>query len=386
MGQIQWKSISSVQGQKRWPLKTQPQFSTHYIKAQNIQFSGQPSRWTWKKRSLVFLSVLASLGLFPVILEKINPDFGFLLGAQTKTEAHTYQPAPATLQRLKTQVTELANIPRETAHPQQLDEAARYIKRQWEALGLKVTEQPFVLDGKTYRNLWVSFEPKNPSAIQERVIIGAHYDTVEGSPGADDNASGVVGLLELARQLKNNAASLNAPVDLVAYTLEEIHRDAQGNALGARGSKAHVDYLKNHHIPVQGMISLEMIGSFSTKKGTQEYPLPILERLYPDSANFIAVVGYQQGKPWVEKVTQAFAKSRTIDAHPMYLPLKLESLPLHRSDHSSFIDAGIPALMLTDTAEFRNHTYHTEADTPEKLNYTEMAKVIQGVYYFLQTL
>ncbi len=395
MEATQWKPVafSKAQQQKSGSVTLQARETTNYCKTQNkgqpaqsVRFSGEPSPSLWKKRFLYLLTFLVSLGLASVIVEKENPDYGILLGPQAPEKAHTYQPTSATLQRLQNQVTELAHIPRETANPQQLDEAARYIRKQWEALGLQVKEQPFTLDGKAYQNLWVSFEPENPNPEQERVIIGAHYDTVKGSPGADDNASGVVGLLELARQLQKDSTSLKAPVDLVAYTLEEVHRDAQGNVLGARGSKAHVDYLKKHDIPVRGMISLEMIGFFSDKKGTQSYPLSILKKIYPDSADFIAVVGYQRGKSWVEKVTQAFAQSGTINAHPMYLPLKLEALPLHRSDHSSYIDGGIPALMLTDTAEFRNHTYHTEKDTPEKLNYTEMAKVIQGVYYFLKTL
>lgn len=270
-------------------------------------------------------------------------------------------------QRLYRDVAYLTRLLRNPEHMDQLNQSADYIKAQWEKLGLSVKEQRFQVNGKTFRNLIVSIGPHT----RERFVIGAHYDVYRDQPGADDNASGVAGLLELTRLLLENRPPLKTRLDLVAYTLEE-------QPYATLGSQMHVDQLLQDNIPVKGMISLEMIGYFSDQPNSQNFPSKLMKWLYPNKGNFIAAVGFGKSLGLFRKTARAFKRFSQMPLRSLWLPIR--RFGVDRSDHYPFAQAGIPALMLTDTAEFRNQNYHQKTDTIYTLNFDKMAHVVKGVY------
>lgn len=296
---------------------------------------------------------------------------------QPQTQVTRFQAASAPMQvdpqRLRNDVTVLTRLLRNPEHMDQLNQAADHIKSEWQKLGLQVEEQPFQVNGRTFRNLVVSFGP--PDA--ERFIIGAHYDVVGDQPGADDNASGVAGMLELSRLMSKNKPKLTKRLDLVAYTLEE-------QPYAVLGSRMHAQKMIDEKIPVKGMISLEMIGYYSDQKGSQTFPSKIMSWFYPDKANFIALVGYGKSFGIMRRTGKAFSQFSSIAAKKLYIPVN--RFGMDRSDHSPYANAGIPAFMITDTAEFRNKNYHQVTDTIHTLNFDKMAEVVKGVYGMAQGL
>lgn len=258
--------------------------------------------------------------------------------------------------------------PRDSRHPENLERAAAYIRNEFGLANGVVGEQPFDVGGSTYRNVTVQFGPDSP----ERIVIGAHYDSAGPVAAADDNASGVAGLIELAYLLGQNPPTMR--VELVAYTLEEppYFRSAD------MGSAHHARSLRAAGVNVRLMISLEMIGYFTDQPDSQQFPSAVLIPFYPSTGNFISVVG---------SVTQGFVTRRVKAAMRAATPLPVYSINapamipgVDFSDHLSYWNAGYPALMITDTAFYRNHAYHTAQDTPDRLNYERMAMVVQGVY------
>lgn len=274
--------------------------------------------------------------------------------------------------RLRAHVERLAHDlgPRTAARPSDLAPAARYIRAELEALGLAVSEQPVEYEGDRYANLSAALGPEEG----ERVVVGAHYDAAVPGPGADDDASGVAGLLELARLLR----ALEPPagrIELVAYTLEED---------GLVGSEAHARALFETGARVRAMLSLEMIGWFSDAPGSQRYPFGELALLYPTTGDFIAVVGAIGHGNLARRVKAAMRRASPLDVYSLNAPRFVPGVTL--SDHASYWEAGYPALMITDTAFFRNPNYHAPTDTPETLDYARMAQVVDGVCAAVQDL
>ncbi|MCW5655645.1 M28 family peptidase [Hydrogenophaga sp.] len=262
--------------------------------------------------------------------------------------------------------------PRNHEHHENLERAAAYIQRALEAFGADVSIQEVVVEGTRYRNVIAKFgSPTGPVRV-----IGAHYDSHGDTPGADDNASGVAGLLELARLLGRSPPP--RAIELVAYTLEEpphFRTEHMGSAWHARSmSAAHRD--------VELMLSLEMIGYFSDEPGSQRYPFPALASLYPDRGNFIALVGRLDDFGQMRKVKAAMAGATTLPVRSINAPATLRGVDF--SDHLNYWNEGMPAIMVTDTAFMRNRNYHQPQDTFERLDYERMAKVVQGVYAFAQ--
>jgi Zn-dependent M28 family amino/carboxypeptidase len=203
-------------------------------------------------------------------------------------------------------------------------------------------------------------------------VVGAHYDTAGPLPGADDNASGVAGLLELARLLGTTPPRI--AVELVAFSLEEPPAFATPDM----GSAVHAASLAAEGARVRLMICLEMIGYFSDRPRSQHFPAPGLGLIYPDVGNFIAVVG---------KLGQGAAVKRVRGAMRAATPLPVESITAPRllpgvdlSDHRNYWDHGWDAVMITDTAMFRNPHYHEPSDTPDTLDFERMAQVVTGVH------
>ena len=258
--------------------------------------------------------------------------------------------------------------PRNYLHLHSLNQAADYIQKEFSAFSAVVTEQKYEVNGKTFRNIICSFD----TAHAERIIIGAHYDVCEEQPGADDNASGITGLLELARQLQGK--KLNYRIDLVAYTLEEppFFRTKQ------MGSYVHAKFLNDQHIKVKGMISLEMIGYFNDAKNSQKYPLGFLKLFYGNKGNFITVVQKFNNKKFGRKFKRQMKQGATIKTKSIKAPKFVTGIDF--SDHLNYWLFGYSALMITDTSFYRNFNYHEAGDTVNRLDISRMSKVIDSVY------
>jgi Zn-dependent M28 family amino/carboxypeptidase len=288
-----------------------------------------------------------------------------LLPARDNMTAPTVAPV-----RLETHVRTLCErfFPRDPRYPDNLDRAAAYIRREFQQAGGRVSEQPYEVDGKTYRNVIAMFGPET----QDRIVVGAHYDAVPAVPGADDNASGVAGLLELAYLMGTTRLPLR--VELVAYTLEEDPYFLTEQM----GSAVHVASLRKQGARVRIMFSLEMIGYFTDAPGSQRFPLPLLSLFYPSEGNFIAVVGKLDQGLTVRRVKQAMHSASPLPVHSINAPSWIPGVDW--SDHRNYWKAGYDAVMITDTAFYRNDNYHTLRDRPETLDYRRMAMVVQDVY------
>jgi hypothetical protein len=265
---------------------------------------------------------------------------------------------------------------RSNASVSSLDSAAAYIISELKKAGYAPDEQKFTADGKSYKNVICSFGPDGA----ERFILGAHYDVCGEQAGADDNASGVAGLLELARHLKKQSPALNYRIDMVFYTLEEpphFRRPTMGSAV-------HAKYLFDNKIRVKGMISLEMIGYFSEEKGSQQYPLGILKLFYPSKANFIAVVGKMGQGRFLRKIKRSMKGACGIGVRSINAPTFVTGIDF--SDHLNYWKYGYDALMITDTSFYRNANYHQPSDLPSTLNYNKMGEVVKGVYNVIVSL
>lgn len=272
--------------------------------------------------------------------------------------------------RLATDVRALAErfVPRDAAHPANLRAAADFIAARFKAAGIATEQQEFRAEGATYSNVSARLGPAGAA----RLVIGAHYDAAGPHPGADDNASGVAGLLEVALRLRDTPLRLR--VDLVAFCLEEppfFGSDAMGSAVYARA-------LKQAGTRVHGIIALEMIGYFTDAKGSQQFPDPAMKAIYPNEGNFIAVVGRPQETDFVRRLQAAMRAASPLPVHSLNAPAATPGVAL--SDHASFWAAGYPGVMITDTAFFRNPNYHSATDTPATLDYARMAQVVDGVF------
>ncbi|TND10631.1 MAG: peptidase M28 [Bacteroidetes bacterium] len=290
-----------------------------------------------------------------------------LFAADTEVEIIRVDP-----EKLKSDVVFLATLQpaRHSENTASLDSAASWIRAQLSAEGIISEEQVYEAGGKKYRNIICSFGPDSG----ERIIAGAHYDVCGERPGADDNASGTAGLLEIARQLKRNSAQLAYRTDLVFYTLEEppYFRTTE------MGSAVHARSLKAKDIKVKTMICLEMIGYFSDAEDSQEYPVKLLKLFYPDKANYIAVVGkFGQGR-LIRNVKRKMNSAMDLDVRSINAPASLPGIDF--SDHLNYWAEGYDAVMITNTAFYRNKNYHEPTDTPETLDYKRMAEVVKGVY------
>ncbi|GAB5418788.1 MAG: M28 family peptidase [Crocinitomicaceae bacterium] len=251
---------------------------------------------------------------------------------------------------------------------ERLDSVAAYIFRDFDQFADTTFYQEFQVGEKTYRNVVCSFGPRDA----ERIIIGAHYDVCGSQEGADDNASGVVGLLELARLLDED--SLSQRVDLVAYTLEEppYFRSEY------MGSYIHAKSLVDEDVAVAGMICLEMIGYFDDAKGSQEYPVAGMGAMYGSKGDYIALVSQMGPGKFVKDFSKDFKNTKEIKTKEIAAPKSMTGIDF--SDHLNYWKFGFSALMITDTAFFRNKNYHEKTDTLETLDLARMADVIDAVY------
>jgi Zn-dependent M28 family amino/carboxypeptidase len=271
---------------------------------------------------------------------------------------------------LKHHVTALAGRigERNVWRPEAMAAAATYIEERFEDAGYTVNVQPFASRGLTVNNIEAVLP--GHGAADEIIVVGAHYDTVTDCPGANDNASGVAALLELARVLAGT--TLSRSVRFVAFANEEapfFYGDEMGSNLYAARAQAQGER-------IEAMLSLETLGYYTDKPGTQKYPFPF-SWFYPDSGNFVGFVGNLSSRSLVRKAVAAFRSSTAFPSEGVAAPSGIEGI--HWSDHWSFWQAGYPAIMVTDTAPFRYPYYHTANDTPAQLDYTGLARVTSGL-------
>lgn len=252
--------------------------------------------------------------------------------------------------------------------PQVLDAAAAWIGDELRAMGASPADQPFTVDKITYRNVLARFGPETGP----RVVVGAHYDAAEGFPAADDNASGVAALLALSRVWAKQPPS--ARVDVVFWSLEE----PPSYATDAMGSVHHARALVKQGVAIRAVLSLETLGTYDDTPGSQHFPAPGLGLLYPDRGDFVAVVGDTGCGPLLAEVKGAMRGAGTIPVHAMAGPAWVPGIDW--SDHRSYRPFGVPAVMITDTAPFRNPRYHTADDRPDRLDYVRLAKATQAVW------
>jgi Zn-dependent M28 family amino/carboxypeptidase len=254
---------------------------------------------------------------------------------------------------------------------EKLNKTADYIEQTFQSYGFTVKRQAFPYEGNIYYNIIAEKNGTNP-AKDRMLIIGAHYDTVAGTPGADDNASGVAGLLELAW-----LTALKPPertIRFVAFCLEEP--PAYGT--DKMGSYIYAKSVKDEGIKVLGMISLEMIGYYCHKADCQEYPLPFLGWFLPLKGNYIAFVGNLSSRALTRHLKKTFREVSSLPVESLNTFSSVTGVDF--SDHRNFWEFGYKAFMVTDTSFYRYQYYHKKEDTPEKLDYKRMSELITGLH------
>jgi aminopeptidase YwaD len=257
--------------------------------------------------------------------------------------------------------------------PEQLEKTARYLSDQFAALGLKVSRE--AVDYEEIRSYNILGQMPCNTEANRLFILAAHYDSVPGSPGADDNASAVAALIEIARELSQT--TLQTPILFSAFTLEES---------GFIGSKYFIENDRARKNRISGMISLEMLGFKNSAPGSQSYPPYVDTRQYPDTGDFIAVVGNEPSANLAHALAKGMAHAvPALKVETLVVPGQGEDFKEVRlSDHSPFWDAGIPAVMVTDTAFFRNPHYHQASDTLETLDLKFILDNARAVSGFLK--
>ena len=251
-----------------------------------------------------------------------------------------------------------------------LKKTADYIQYEFEKAGYKTEEQKWVVDGNEYSNIIASYN----SDKSARLIVGAHYDVCGDTPGADDNASAVAGLLETARLIAETKPDIDYRIDFVAYNLEEPPYFGTENM----GSYVHAKSLFDNNVEVLGMICYEMIGYFSDEPGSQTYPSPEMAAIYPDTANFIVVVGIERFKEFNEHVHSLMTGNKNISTEVISFPSPFDLAGL--SDQRNYWKFDYNALMINDTSFVRNPHYHKESDTIETLDFSKMTEVVNATF------
>jgi len=264
---------------------------------------------------------------------------------------------------------------RNLRHYQALLASADYIEQTFARAGYRSRSEPFESRGKPVRNIFV--EKRGSANPEETLLVGAHYDSVLGSPGANDNSSGVAALLELARLLADR--ELPRTLRFVAFVNEEqpfSYSQEMGSLVHALAARERGDR-------ILAMLSLETIGYFSDAPNSQHYPFP-LRWFYPSTGNFIGFVGNLGSRKLVRQTMRSFRRQVRFPAEGAAVPEWVRGVGW--SDHWSFWQAGYRAMMVTDTAFYRYPHYHTREDTPDKVDYERTARIVAGLTRVIQDL
>jgi hypothetical protein len=256
---------------------------------------------------------------------------------------------------------------RNLQHYPQLNAAATFIEGSFLGAGLKPRRETYEVEGRACHNIETEIRGARP----ELIVVGAHYDSVFGSPGANDNASGVAALLALARRFAGKPAGQT--LRFVAFVNEEppyFQTEQMGSFVYASRCKARGDQ-------ISAMISLETIGYFSDAPHSQKYPSPGIGAFYPKTGNFIGFVGNFGSRALVRRAISLFREQGKVPSEGAALPAFIPGVAW--SDQWAFWQCGYPAIMITDTAPFRYPHYHESTDTPDKLEYDRFALVVSGM-------
>ncbi|RSK43857.1 M28 family peptidase [Hymenobacter rigui] len=272
--------------------------------------------------------------------------------------------------RLRGHIVALTSTPepRNYLHEASLNQAADYIRAELGAAGARPTEQPYEVKGRTYRNILGHFGPEDGP----RLIIGAHYDVCGEQPGADDNGSGVAALLELARLLGRQKGLLYR-IDMVAYTLEEppFFRTPH------MGSYVHAQSLRQAGVPVRGMVALETLGYFDDRKHTQRYPVGLLKWVYGTRGNYLTVAQKFGNGRFGRQFARRYRAAAALPVKRFKAPAWLPGIDF--SDHLNYWHFGFPAVLLTDTAFYRNQHYHEPTDTLARLDMRRLGLAVDAL-------
>jgi len=279
--------------------------------------------------------------------------------------------------KLKQHVYQLSHTkkPRSVNFQSGLDEASAYIRGSLDSIGQGWRKQEYRVDSLRVHNIIAFYG----DTTLPRLVIGAHYDVCMNLPGADDNASGVAGLLELSRRLNIEKPRLKHCIEMVFYTLEEPPHFRTVNM----GSYVHAKDLADRKVNVEAMVCLEMIGFYSDEKGSQQYPANIMKLWYPNRGNFIAVVGKKGMKDLGSVFKKGINKYSNLPCEMLIAPSRVEGVDF--SDHLNYWLFGFKAIMLTDSAFMRNKNYHKRTDTWDTLDYEKMAELVEGLFRTLKT-
>ena len=277
------------------------------------------------------------------------------------------------LSRIKSYLDALVGERNPINSPDQLKRCGNYIADQFQCSQLRVSAEPVPFEAGSSENI-LGYKIGTAGDL-DPFVLAAHYDTVKGSPGADDNASAVATLLETAHCLQ--PVSLKRPLVFAAFTLEEY---------GFIGSHHHIVETKKSKKGFNGMISLEMVGYRDRKPGSQKYPVYLDATRYPDTGDFIAVIGNQPSAELTHQVTNGMRNSQsTLPIEQLIVPGSgAEFTEVRLSDHSPFWEHAVPAVMITDTAFFRNPNYHQASDTLDTLDLEFIRDTAKAVVGFLK--
>lgn len=258
---------------------------------------------------------------------------------------------------------------------QSLDAASDYIEQKFIKYGYSPLFQVYQAKGRLYKNIIASYG--NPDLPV--FVIGAHYDVCGNQPGADDNASGVAALLSLAREFSQKKPALPFRIEFVAFTLEEPPFFRTKNM----GSYVHAKSMRDKHTNVIGMVCLEMLGYFTSEDNSQSYPIFLMKLFYPSKGDFIAVVGNFNSNSLVMHFFNNM-RQESLKVEKLISPSILPGVDF--SDHKNYWKFGYKAIMITDTAFYRNKNYHEVSDTIETINFTKLAEVTNGIYFAVTKL
>ncbi|KJU84752.1 peptidase M28 family peptidase [Candidatus Magnetobacterium bavaricum] len=270
---------------------------------------------------------------------------------------------------------------RNLSHYKKLQAAAAYIKQAAAGLGLKVTLQGYLSDGKSVENIEIELKATpnsgNKTGAEEIIVIGAHYDSALFANGANDNASGVAAVLEIARMMADKRPTKTIRfVFFVNHEMPYFQTDNMGSLVYAKRAKKQGDN-------IIAMFSLETIGFYTDKADSQKYPFPF-SLFYPSTGNFIAFVSNFSYSTLLRKSIREFRKHTRFPSEGVIAPGKVQGIDW--SDHWAFWQAGYRAIMITDTAIFRYEHYHLPTDTPDKIDYERLSKVVLGIYRMISGL
>ena len=311
-----------------------------------------------------------------------------LLGSNPGAAETVKMDIPKTAQHLRDHVRMLTETigERSVSIPANLGKTAAYIESFYQNLGISVHTEPYAYKDLSVGNVVAEMTfGINP---RRHFILGAHYDSVSGTVGADDNASAVAVQLETARQLHlldkpvDKQEEINCSISFVSFALEEP--PVYGTSY--MGSRVYARNAKQEKKKIDGMICLEMVGYRCDTPGCQDYPFPLMFFNYPDQGDFIGIVGNLRSRPLANSLHKAFQKNPDLPVIKLTVPFSGWIMPSVRlSDHASFWDQGYKAVMITDSAFYRNPHYHFPSDTMETLDYRFMAELVKSLVIFFKS-